>query len=477
MRLYRLLPVAVLFAVACKLGPNYDRPVTPAPTAFRDSAALAVARGDTSFADLPWWELFRDTTLQRLVRTALEQNPDLLIAAERVTESAARLGVTKSQLYPWLNAGGQAQAIGNGATQSDYVGIGLSASWELDLFGRIRRSTERDRAFLMASEEARRGVILSLVSGVASAYVALRTSDLQLEIARRTAQLRLETVTLARTRFEGGVTGEIDYRQAQSQYEDARTLVVNLEEQIAKQENALSILLGRAPGAVPRGRGIRDQPLPAAVPAGLPSGLLDRRPDVRRAEMELAGLTANVGAAKALLFPNISLTGFLGLASGQLLGLNFNNEAATWNVAGSILQPIFQGGRLRNNVAVTESQMRQSALAYRSVVLNALREVEDALTEVRLAGQRSASLDSQVVYNTIVLRLADTRYQGGVAEFLEVLDAQRTLLSVELAAADASQRRVGALINLYRSLGGGWQQDSTTSTTTTTPAGAANPPR
>ena len=474
MRARSLLVVAALGFAACKPGPNYERPVTPEPAAFRDSGAVAAARGDTSFADLPWWQLFQDTTLQRLIRIALEQNTDLLIAAERVAEGAARLGVTRAQLYPWINAAGTAQGIGNGSATSDYWGLGLSASWEVDLFGRIRRASERDRAFLMASEEARRGVILSLVSGVAASYMALRTSDLQLEIARRTAQLRLETVNLARTRFEGGVTGEIDYRQAQSQYEDARTLVVNLQETVAKQENALSVLLGRAPGAVPRGRSVREQPLPAAVPAGLPSALLDRRPDVRRAEMELHGLTANVGAAKALLFPNISLTGFLGIASGQLLGLNFNSDAATWNVAGSILQPIFQGGRLRNNVRVTESQMRQGAFAYRSVILNALREVEDALTEVRLAGERSASLDSQVVYNQVVLRLAETRYQGGVAEFLEVIDAQRSLLTVELNAADASQRRVQALINLYRSLGGGWLQDSTVAAASQ--AGMGNPP-
>jgi multidrug efflux system outer membrane protein len=310
-------------------------------------------------------------------------------------------------------------------------------------------------------------VVLSLVSGVALGYVALRTSDQQLEIARRTLDTRRQMVDLAKQRFDGGVTGEIDYRQAQAQYEDSRTLVVNLHETIAKQENALSVLLGRAPGAVPRGRTVRDQPLPAAVPAGLPSALLDRRPDVRRAELELHGFTANVGAAKALLFPNISLTGFAGIASGQLLGLTFNSDEVTWNAAASLLQPIFQGGRLRNNVRVTESQMRQSAFTYRRTVLNGLREVEDALTEIRLAGDRAASLDSQVVYNRIVLNLANTRYQGGVAEFLEVLDAERTLLNTELAASDAASRRMTALIALYRSLGGGWQTDS---------ASAAPPP-
>lgn len=468
MRMRRLLlPAASAMLVAsCKVGPNYERPQTPAPQAYRDSAALAAARGDSSIADLPWWQVFQDTTLQRLIRIALEQNTDLAIAAERITEASARLGVTKAELYPWINAGAGAQAVGNGSRTSDYWDVGAALSWELDLFGRIRRGTERDRALLVATEYGRRGVVLSLVAAVATTYTTLRSTDLQLEVALRTMESRRQTVVLAQQRFQGGVTGEIDYRQAQSQFEDARTLVVNVREAIAKQENALNVLLGRAPGAIPRGRSLREIPVPAAVPAGIPSTLLDRRPDVQRAEMELAAATANIGAAKALLFPNISLTGFLGIASGQLLGLTFNTDAATWNASASVLQPIFQGGRLRNNVRVTESQMRQSALSYRGTVLGALREVEDALAEVRLAGERSASLDSQVVYNTIVLRLAETRYTGGVAEFLEVLDAQRSLLTVELNAADASQRRVQALINLYRSLGGGWQADSTAADST-----------
>lgn len=470
MRLNRLLPLAALMVGACKMGPNYERPVTPAPAAFRDSAALTVARGDSSIADLPWWLVFRDSTLQNLIRIAMENNTDLMIATERIAEASARLGVTKADLYPWLNAGAQGQRIGNGSATSDYGGIGISAAWELDLFGRIRRSTERDRALLLGTEYGRRGVVLSLVSGVATTYTALRTSDYQLEIARQTLDLRRQTVDLQRTRFQGGVSAESDYRQAQAQYEDAHTLIINLQETIAKQENALSLLLGRAPGAIPRGRTVREQQLPPLVPAGLPSTLLDRRPDLLQAEMQLAASTANIGAAKALLFPNISLTGFLGLASGQLLGLNFNSDAATYNIAGSILQPIFQGGRLRNNVRVTEAQMRQAALGYRGTVLNALREVEDALTEVRLAGERTTSLDSQVVYNTIVLRLSESRYQGGVAPFLEVIDAQRSLLTTQLNAADAQQRRVQALINLYRALGGGWQQQDTTATT-------QNPPR
>jgi len=464
MRKRYLIPLAVLAVGACKLGPNYERPVTPAPQAWHDSTGQGAAVGaqrDTSFADLAWWSLFQDTTLQQLIRLSLVQNTDLQIAAERVTEATARLGITKSEMLPWLDASAGATRAGSGSRTSNVWGAGLGLSWEVDLFGRIRRGTERDRALLLATEEARRGVVLALVSGVATSYVALRTSDLQLEIAKRTADSRFQTVGLARQRFEGGVTGEMDYRQSQAQYEEARTIVVDLQEAIAQQENALSVLLGHAPGAIPRGRTLKQQPLPAVVPAGLPSALLDRRPDLRRAELELAATTANVGVAKALLFPNISLTGALGLVSGQLLGLTLTGDNAAWSLGANIFQPIFQGGRLRNNVRVSESQMRQSALAYRSTVLNALREVEDALTAVRLAGDRTASLDSQVVYNRIALNLAETRYTGGVAQFLEVLDAQRTLLNTELSAASAAERRVTAIIDLYRSLGGGWQADST----------------
>jgi multidrug efflux system outer membrane protein len=459
MRARYLVPLAVLTFGACKPGPDYERPSLPAPQTFRDSLGRDPARRDTTFADLPWWRVFQDTTLQRLVRVALEQNPDLLIAAERVLADEARLGITRADLYPSITAGAGARRSGTDAsTPLQSYDVGVDVFWQVDLFGRIRRASERDRAFLLQSEEIRRGVVLSLVSSVASSYASLRTLDLQLEVARRTAESRREYTTIARQRFEGGVTGEIDYRQAQAQYEDARTIVINLQQSVAQQENALSTLLGNAPGAIPRGRTIESMPWPAEIPVGLPSSLLDRRPDLRAAEAQLAALTANVGVAKAALYPNISLTGALGLASLSIGSTT--QEAATWSLGASLFQSIFQGGRLRAGVRVTEAQMREGILAYRSAVLRALQETDDALVAVRLAGDRTASLDSQVVYNRIVLRLAETRYEGGVAQYLEVLDAQRQLLNTELAAADARRQRLLAYVNLYRALGGGWQQDS-----------------
>jgi len=465
MKARTLVPLAALAVGACSPGPNYERPGNlPAPQTYRDSVGRDTTRRDTSFADLPWWQVFRDTTLQRLIRVALEQNPDLGIAAERVLAAEAQLGVTRADLYPQVGAQGGVSRGQLDAVTATRANVGVSAFWELDLFGRIRRSAERDRALLLASEEARRGVVLALVAQVATQYADLRTLDRQLEIARRTADSRREYVAIARQRFEGGVTGEIDFRQAQAQYEDAHTIVINLQESIAQRENALSILLGNAPGAIPRGRALEEIPWPADVPVGLPSGLLERRPDLRQAEQQLAALTYNVGVAKAALWPNISLTGAFGFASADL-GALFNGSSQAWSLGGSVFQAIFQGGRLRAGVRVTEAQMREGVLAYRGAVLRALQETDDALVAVRLAGERTASLDSQVVYNRIVLRLAEARYEGGVAQYLEVLDAQRQLLNTELLAADARRQRLFAYVNLYRALGGGWQQDSTATTT------------
>jgi multidrug efflux system outer membrane protein len=460
MRARHLLPLALLTLGSCKMGPNYERPVLPAPATFNDSMGRDTTRRDTTFADLPWWRVFQDTTLQGLIRTALAQNLDLQIAAERVLQAEAQLGITRSDLYPQFNAEASGERRRFEASQSSTLGVGVAASWEMDLFGRVRRASERDRALLLATEEGRRGVVLALVSSVAAGYANLRTLDLQLSVAERTAESRREYVGIARQRFAGGVTGEIDYRQAQAQYEDARTVAVNLRESIGIQENALSTLLGHAPGAIPRGRTIENLPLPTGVPVGLPASLLERRPDLRAAEQQLAALTYNVGVAKAAMWPNISLTGAFGFASAEL-GSLFTGSSSVWSLGGSVAQAIFQGGRLRAGVRVTEAQMREGILAYRGAVLRALEETENALVAVRLANDRTSSLDSQVVYNRIVLRLAETRYEGGVSQYLEVLDAQRQLLNTELLAADARRRHLIAYVDLYRALGGGWQTDST----------------
>lgn len=471
MRLKALPSLLPLALGACMMGPNYERPELPVPEAYRespaaDSAALDSLRvQDSTFANLPWWEVFQDTTLQRLVRVSLEQNFDRRLATERITEASALLRITKADRYPWVTAGAGAsrqqlsqeefRALPDSSRRYNLFEAGLGLSYELDLFGRLRRATERDRALLLATEEAQRTVTMLLVAAVAQAYFDLRAADLQIEVARRTAESRREYVEIARQRFEGGVTGEIDYRQAQSEYERTRGVVVDLEEQIKLTENALSLLLGRAPGEVPRGDSISVQPLAPMVPEGLPSSLLDRRPDLRAAEQQLAAATADIGVAKAALFPQISLTGFLGLGSRDL-GNFANSSAVLWNAAASLVQPIFQGGRNKANVAAAESRMRQQLISYEATVLNAFREVDDALTQYRLAGDRRASADSQVVYNRIVLQLAEARYEGGVTQYLEVLDAQRNLLNTELDAVEAVRRQLAALVAVYRSLGGGW---------------------
>ncbi|MDH5282345.1 MAG: efflux transporter outer membrane subunit [Gemmatimonadota bacterium] len=472
MRLRAFTPLVALALGACMMGPNYQRPELPVPEGYRESAPMdSVARDsvlaqDSSFANVRWWEVFQDTVLQRLVRVALEQNLDRRLATERISEASSLLRITKADQYPWISAGAgvsrqQAsqeaiRALPDSSRTYTLFEGGVGLSYELDLFGRLRRATERDRAILLATEEAQRTVTMLLVAAVAQSYFDLRAADLQLDVSRRTAESRREYVEIARLRFEGGVTGEIDYRQAQSEYERTRGFVVDFEEQTTLLENALSVLLGHAPAAVPRGDAISGQLLPPAVPEGLPSSLLDRRPDLRSAEQQLAASTADIGVAKALLYPNISLTGFLGLQSRDLSTLA-NSSAVAWNAAASLVQPIFQGGRNKANVKAAESRMRQQLISYEGTVLNALREVDDALTQYRLAADRRAVTDSQVVYNRIVLGLAEVRYEGGVSQYLEVLDAQRNLLNTELDAVDAVRRQLAALVAVYRSLGGGWE--------------------
>jgi multidrug efflux system outer membrane protein len=472
MRLKAILPLAALALGACMLGPNYQRPELAVPEGYRDSLATdSILAKDSSFANLPWWDVFQDTTLQRLVRVALEQNLDRRLATERISEASSLLRITKADQYPWVTAGAGVsrqqlskeaiKALPDSSRRYTLFEGGVGLSYELDLFGRLRRATERDRAILLATEEAQRTVTMLLVAAVAQSYFDLRAADLQLDVSRRTAESRRQYVEIARLRFEGGVTGEIDYRQAQSEYERTRGFVVDFEEQIALIENALSVLLGHAPAAVPRGEAISGQLLPPAVPEGLPSALLDRRPDLRSAEQQLAAATADIGVAKAQLYPQISLTGLLGLQSRDLSTFA-NSSAVAWNVAANLVQPIFQGGRNKANVKAAESRMRQQLISYEGTVLNAFREVDDALTQFRLAADRRAVVDSQVVYNRIVLQLAEVRYEGGVSQYLEVLDAQRNLLDTEISAVDAKRRQMAALVAVYRSLGGGWEVEEPT---------------
>lgn len=455
--------VAAALAAGCTLGPDYARPEVPLPEGWREIGAAEAQ----SLADVPWWELFEDPVLQELIRIALQENKDLKIAVERIEEARALYGFTRAELYPRLDATATAGAarlsektVGSapGADLEDtYFALGASAFWELDVFGRIRRATEAQQAILFATEEARRSVVLSLVAEVARAYMELRDFDRRLAISRRTLESRAEYVVVARDRFEGGKTSEMDWRQAEAEYHRTAAIVSFYELAVALKENELSVLLGRNPGEVARGLELDAMPLPPAIPAGLPSELLERRPDVRQAEELLVSANAGIGAAKALLYPRISLTGAYGWESTDIDDL-LQAPAQAWSIGANLLQPIFNAGQNQRRVEVAESQMRQALYEYESSILRALREVEDALVDQRRSGEQRASQGLRVAAERQVLALAELRYRGGVSNYLEVLDAQRSLFNAEIDEAQAIRDQLVALVRLYKSLGGGWPQ-------------------
>ena len=451
------------FVVAgCASGPDYERPKMPAPQNFRQGGPAVEA----SLANVPWWELFKDEQLRTLIKVALHENHDLKIAIERIEEARANFGIAKADFYPAVSANVTTGALNtsdsslthtqNGSTDTKALyNVGLGLSWELDFFGRIRRASEAARATMMATEEARRSVAISLVSDVALAYVDLRSLDRRLEIAKTTLVSRKEQVEFSKTRFEGSVANEVDFRQAQAEEARIQTQVYEYEKLVVQRENELSFLLGRNPAAIMRNRSAEDQPIPPDVPVGLPAALLERRPDVRKAEMELWSATARIGEARAMLYPRISLTANYGLASGDLSEL-VDPASQSWNLFANLMQPIFEGGKNTARVEMRESQQRQSLYAYQRTLLNALREVEDSLVGFHSAGLQRMALGERVTAEKKVLELSTLRYRGGVANYLEVLDSQRSLFDAEIAEASAASEHSKSLIRLYKALGGGW---------------------
>jgi multidrug efflux system outer membrane protein len=460
-----LLCAALLAASAgCMLGPDYARPDVPLPADWRE---LDLAEQE-SLADVPWWELFQDPALQDLIAIALQENKDLAIAIERIEETRALYGFQRADLFPRIDATGSAgrfRVSENGIpglpsdvdSEDSFYSAGASVFWELDFFGRIRRATEAQLALLYAAEENRRAVVLTLVADVASTYVELRDADHRLAIALRTLESRRAYVELARERFEGGLTPELDLRQAEAEYHRTEALVHDFEQLVAEKEHELALLLGRNPGEIARGMDASAMPVPPTVPAGLPAALLDRRPDLTTAEHLLASSTARIGEAKALLYPNIALTGGFGWESTELEDL-LDSPSQAWSLSANLLQPLFNAGQNRRVVEVAESQQRQALFAYESAVLQAFREVEDALAGVRTAGARRESQLRRVVAERVVLDLAEVRYRGGVSDYLEVLDAQRSLFDAELDEAAAIRDQLVFVIQLYRALGGGWEE-------------------
>jgi outer membrane protein, multidrug efflux system len=459
-----------LAGAGCALGPNYARPAVPAPPTWRE---IPVAEAQ-SLANTAWWELFDDPQLQELIKVALVENKDLKIAVERIEEARARYGFAKAEFWPKLDASATAGRLrfnsgslvhtpegdtgaASEGTETALYSVSADVSWELDFFGRIRRATEAQQALFLGTQEARRSAVLTLVADVARTYFELRDADLRLEIARRTIQSRREYVQFAKDRFEGGITPELDYRQAEAELKRVETILFDLERLISAKENELSVLLGRNPGPILRGRAAIEQKRPGAVPAGLPSELLDRRPDIREAEQTLAASTANIGEAKAMLFPRIALTGSFGTASTDFDTL-FEGPSKSWNIIGSLLQPIFHSGQNRRRVEITESRQRQMLYAYERTILQAFRETEDALMAYRKTGQQREAQADRVSAERKVLELCELRYKGGVSAYLEVLDAQRSLFTAEQDEAQTIGSNLTSLVRLYKALGGGWPQ-------------------
>lgn len=463
-------PVAIPLLVSvlltgCAVGPNYKRPDVPAPPQFRYGETPA---GSQSIANTKWFDLFKDEVLAQLVSEALRDNFDLRIAAERVLEARASLGITRSQLFPQLAGNAQFESsrtskIGantfipkNLNTDVSFVQAGFSLSWELDIWGRIRRLTESARAQYLATEEAQRAVITTLISDVTSTYFQLRELDLELEIGRKTRGVAENSLRLINARHTRGAATGLDVSQAQQFLYTATAQIAATERSIGETEDALNLLLGRSPADIPRGRALEAFATPPQVPAGLPSSLLERRPDIREAEEQLISANAQIGAAKALYFPQITLTGFLGGQSRALSNI-LTGPARESDIIPALMVPIFTAGRLRSNVRMTEAQQREALVAYQRSIQNAFREVSDALVDYQKTGQQRGQQELLVQALMTSDRLSTLRYRGGLDSYLQVLDAERNLFQGQLLLAQLRRQELIAIVQLYRALGGGWQ--------------------
>jgi NodT family efflux transporter outer membrane factor (OMF) lipoprotein len=460
-----LVPSLAVAASGCTLGPDYKRPIVATPDTFRGDAAP----GASSLGDVQWLELFQDPTLTQLVGTSLEQNFDVRIAAERVLQARAAYGITRAD--EWPTVGVSADVVGTRVSQAGanravrpgddadvaYGQAGFNLGWELDVWGRLRRLSEAARAEYLATEEARHGIVTTLVADVTSTYLALRALDLQHEIAARTRDVATDGLRLTEARRDRGVAMSLDVRQAEQLLYTARAQLASIEREVALTEHALTLLLGQFPGDVPRGLPLEALRRAPAIPAGLPSALLERRPDIRQAEQQLVAANARIGAAKAEFFPRISLTGFLGVQSRALSDL-LTGPARTWTAAAGATAPIFDAGRTRGNVRLAEAIQRELVLQYQRTIYNAFREVSDALAVHAKVSEERAEQERLVETLQASVELSTRRYQGGVDNYLQVLDAQRNLFQGELDLARLRLREATAIVELYRALGGGWER-------------------
>jgi outer membrane protein, multidrug efflux system len=461
-----LLLMTASLLTGCTVGPNYHKPAVSVPTAYHgpnDDAQDQAQAQAASFADLPWWQIFQDNVLQDLIRQCLKQNYDLQTATERITQARASLKVTRSNQYPQVSVTGYGtdeRAFSGFPFKTKYATYAGDATFQLDLFGQLRRATESARAQLLSTEYAQKTEILTLVSDVASDYFALLSLDLQLQITRDTIKTQEDAVKLTQYRLEHGVATKLDVLQAKQVLDTANSQLPELQRQIGLEEDAISILLGDYPHNVTRGLPLVSQQMPPEVPAGLPSSLLARRPDISQAEQNLISANAQIGVARAAFFPQINFTGTGGGAAGQTSVFTslLDTNIGTWGVAGQITQPIFTAGRLRGNLHYAESQQRQSLIAYKQAIQYAFRDVSDALIgyqkyyEVRKAQENTVQDLSDSVNTSL------KRYRGGITTYLEVLDNQRSLFSAQLTLAQDRGNEFQSVVQLYKALGGGWRQ-------------------
>ena len=456
----RLWPVCLaLIVVACPVGPNFQAPPTAVPEHWRDST---VSTQDSSYANLPWWQVFGDTTLQELVRIALRENRDLRIALARVNESRAQYGIRRLELLPQVNVSGTLARVnvndsllGLRTGTYGFFEVGASISWEIDLFGRLRRLNESAKASLLATEYGRRAAIMTVVAEVARVYLELRDLDQQTILAQATVGTRRQSLDLARSRFQGGLTSELDMRQGEAELARAEGKAASIRLQASETEQELNVLLGRMPGTLPRGATLNNQKFQTQIPPGLPSALLQRRPDVHESEQQLRSANAMIGAAIAARFPTISLTGAGGTRTDAIENL-FKAGTGFWHLATNILLPIINAGRSGKQVQLERARTEAAVARYDLVVLNAFREVENGLVAVEQLQIQVGAAVRQVAAARRAVAIAADRYQGGVDSYTTLLDAQRVLSDAELGESSLQRQQRVAVVQLYRALGGGW---------------------
>jgi outer membrane protein, multidrug efflux system len=446
----------------CAIGPNYERPAVAEPATFRGQATAEAA----SLADAPWWEVFRDPVLTNLIHEALQNNYDVRIAAARVQEARANFVVSRSDLYPSLDysvGAGRGKITpgvlggpgGPSSSASDFYSGTLAMSWELDIWGRIRRSNEAAWATLLATEDARRGVWLTLVSDLAQAYFELLALDVRLEIARNSTDAYQRTYNVFEDRFQFGTASKLETSRAAGALGEAQATIPQIESDIVAKENQIGVLLGKIPAPVPRGTPMYEQVVVPTVPAGLPSTLLERRPDLRQAEQQVVSANARIGVAKAEFFPKLSLTALFGAASPELSAIT-GGSATIWAVAGALSGPLFNAGRTLGNYRASRAQWEQAKLQYEQAVLTALREVSDALTALGKLSAAETGQERAVKALEEAVGHATDRYTYGLASYFEVLEAQQQLYPAQSTLAQIRRDRLLTHVRLYKALGGGW---------------------